>query len=120
MVCTERCGGPAGAGAPPSKKPRCSSGTPPGAGGGAGGGAGAGAGALRDVSYAEAAKLATAQDYSFFDRVRKALRSQHVYDNFLRCVHITLATLVQMNIDLIEYITRVYKQMMTKLYRCLV
>ncbi|XP_041988654.1 paired amphipathic helix protein Sin3a isoform X2 [Aricia agestis] len=42
--------------------------------------------AARDVSYAEAAKLATAHDYNFFDRVRKALRSQQVYDNFLRCI----------------------------------
>ncbi|KPJ05860.1 Paired amphipathic helix protein Sin3a [Papilio xuthus] len=74
-------GTPAGSGAPPSKKPRCISGTPPGAGGAGGAG---GVPALRDVSYAEAAKLATAQDYSFFDRARKALRSQQVYDNFLR------------------------------------
>ncbi|XP_072937755.1 paired amphipathic helix protein Sin3a isoform X2 [Epargyreus clarus] len=63
-------------GAPPAKKPRPS--------GGASGGAFGGA--LRDVSYAEAAKLATAHDYNFFDRARKALRSQHVYDNFLRCL----------------------------------
>ncbi|CAG5056294.1 unnamed protein product [Parnassius apollo] len=76
-------------GAPPPKKGRSMTATPPSGGGGAGGGTGgvAGAGgALRDVSYAEAAKLATAQDYSFFDRARKALRSQHVYDNFLRCL----------------------------------
>ncbi|XP_068622089.1 paired amphipathic helix protein Sin3a isoform X2 [Battus philenor] len=74
-----------GLGAPPNKKARCSSGTPPG-GAGATSAAGAAGPALRDVSYAEAAKLATAQDYSFFDRTRKALRSQHVYDNFLRCL----------------------------------
>ncbi|XP_075988190.1 SIN3 transcription regulator family member A isoform X2 [Anticarsia gemmatalis] len=41
---------------------------------------------VRDVSYAEAAKLATVHDFNFFDRARKALRSQHVYDNFLRCL----------------------------------
>nr|XP_034838721.1 paired amphipathic helix protein Sin3a isoform X4 [Maniola hyperantus] len=42
--------------------------------------------ALRDVSYADAAKLATAHDYKFFDKARKELRPQHVYDNFLRCL----------------------------------
>ncbi|KAI5638066.1 paired amphipathic helix repeat domain-containing protein [Phthorimaea operculella] len=41
---------------------------------------------VRDVSYAEAAKLATVHDYSFFDKAKRALRSQHVYDNFLRDV----------------------------------
>ncbi|XP_045457494.1 uncharacterized protein LOC123667697 [Melitaea cinxia] len=57
-------------GAPPAKKARAGGSSP----------------ALRDVSLAEAAKLATAQDYAFFDRARKALRSQHVYENFLRCL----------------------------------
>ncbi|CAH2083936.1 unnamed protein product [Euphydryas editha] len=55
-------------GAPPPKKARAGGSSP----------------ALRDVSLAEAAKFATAQDYSFFDRTRKALRSQQVYENFLR------------------------------------
>ncbi|KAJ8707258.1 hypothetical protein PYW08_011392 [Mythimna loreyi] len=41
---------------------------------------------VRDVSYAEASKLATVHEFNFFDRARKALRSQHVYDNFLRCL----------------------------------
>lgn len=56
---------------PPAKKPRasCLSGA-----------------TVRDVSYSEAAKLATIHDYSFFERARKALRSQQVYDNFLRCL----------------------------------
>ncbi|KAL0803346.1 hypothetical protein ABMA28_017434 [Loxostege sticticalis] len=58
-------------GAPPAKKPRVSGLT--------------GAG-VRDVTYAEAAKYGTHHEYSFFDRARKALRSQHVYDNFLRCL----------------------------------
>ncbi|KAM3955612.1 LOW QUALITY PROTEIN: SIN3 transcription regulator family member A [Aphomia sociella] len=40
----------------------------------------------RDLSLAEAAKLATLHDFNFFDRARKALRSQRVYDNFLRCL----------------------------------
>ncbi|CAK1548870.1 unnamed protein product [Leptosia nina] len=69
---------PLASGAPPPKKPRSSGSgsvppsTPP--------------TSLRDVSYAEAAKLATAHEYNFFDRARKALRSQHVYENFLRCL----------------------------------
>ncbi|XP_061381301.1 paired amphipathic helix protein Sin3b isoform X2 [Danaus plexippus] len=41
---------------------------------------------VRDLSVSEAGKMAAASDYSFFDRARKALRSQHVYDNFLRCL----------------------------------
>ncbi|XP_064075591.1 paired amphipathic helix protein Sin3a isoform X6 [Vanessa tameamea] len=57
-------------GAPPAKKARAGGASP----------------ALRDVSLADAAKLATAHDYGFFDRARKALRSQHVYENFLRCL----------------------------------
>ncbi|XP_012282636.1 paired amphipathic helix protein Sin3a isoform X2 [Orussus abietinus] len=41
---------------------------------------------LRDVSMAEAAKYGSLNDYAFFDKVRKALRSQEVYENFLRCL----------------------------------
>lgn len=40
----------------------------------------------RDVTLAEAGKYGTLNDYAFFDKVRKALRSQEVYDNFLRCL----------------------------------
>nr|XP_049700906.1 paired amphipathic helix protein Sin3b isoform X3 [Helicoverpa armigera] len=58
-------------GAPPAKKSRVS---------------GLTGATVRDVSYAEASKLATVHDFNFFDRARKALRSQHVYDNFLRCL----------------------------------
>ncbi|XP_048001853.1 LOW QUALITY PROTEIN: paired amphipathic helix protein Sin3a [Leguminivora glycinivorella] len=58
-------------GLPPPKKPRISSLT---------------GGMVRDVSYAEAAKYGTQQEYNFFDRARRALRSQEVYDNFLRCL----------------------------------
>lgn len=39
---------------------------------------------LKDVSLAEASKLASLNEYSFFDKVRKALKNQEVYDNFLR------------------------------------
>lgn len=41
---------------------------------------------LRDVTLAEAGKYGTLHDYAFFDKVRKALKSQEVYDNFLRCL----------------------------------
>lgn len=40
----------------------------------------------RDVSLAEASKYGSLNDYAFFDKVRKALRSPEVYDNFLRCL----------------------------------
>ena len=39
---------------------------------------------LKDVSFAEASKLASLNEYSFFDKVRKALKNQEVYENFLR------------------------------------
>ncbi|XP_052754275.1 paired amphipathic helix protein Sin3b isoform X2 [Galleria mellonella] len=74
---------------PPAKKSRISSGGVCGTGGSGGGGGsvgGGGGGGIRDVSLAEAAKVATLQDFNFFDRARKALRSQRVYDNFLRCL----------------------------------
>lgn len=60
---------PTAVGAPPPKKCRLS---------------GLTGATVRDVSYAEASKLATVHEFNFFDRARKALRSQHVYDNFLR------------------------------------
>lgn len=40
----------------------------------------------RDVSYADAARSGTLQDYAFFDKVREALKTSDVYDNFLRCL----------------------------------
>lgn len=41
---------------------------------------------FRDISYADAARSGTLQDYAFFDKVRESLRSPDVYDNFLRCL----------------------------------
>ncbi|KAG7188436.1 hypothetical protein KM043_008080 [Ampulex compressa] len=41
---------------------------------------------MRDVTIAEAGKYGSLNDYAFFDKVRKALRSQEVYENFLRCL----------------------------------
>ncbi|XP_064596113.1 paired amphipathic helix protein Sin3b-like isoform X2 [Liolophura sinensis] len=41
---------------------------------------------LKDVSLAEAGKYGTLNEFAFFDKVRKALRHQEVYENFLRCL----------------------------------
>ncbi|CAG2120510.1 unnamed protein product, partial [Medioppia subpectinata] len=41
---------------------------------------------LRDVTLAEAGKYGSLNEFAFFDKVRKSLRSQEVYDNFLRCL----------------------------------
>ncbi|XP_041355634.1 paired amphipathic helix protein Sin3a-like isoform X2 [Gigantopelta aegis] len=41
---------------------------------------------LKDISLAEAGKYGTLNEFAFFDKVRKALRYQEVYDNFLRCL----------------------------------
>ncbi|EDO41458.1 predicted protein, partial [Nematostella vectensis] len=41
---------------------------------------------LVKLSMAEAGKLGTFTEYAFFDKVRKALKSPEVYDNFLRCL----------------------------------
>ncbi|PSN32659.1 hypothetical protein C0J52_12290 [Blattella germanica] len=41
---------------------------------------------LRDVSLAEAGKYGSLTDYAFFDKARKALKNQEVYENFLRCL----------------------------------
>lgn len=40
----------------------------------------------RDVTLAEASKFGTLNDFAFFDRVRKALRTPEVYEQFLRCL----------------------------------
>ncbi|XP_065661588.1 paired amphipathic helix protein Sin3a isoform X2 [Hydra vulgaris] len=42
--------------------------------------------ALKDVSLEEAVKHGSFSDFAFFDKVRKALKSQEVYENFLRCL----------------------------------
>lgn len=43
-------------------------------------------GMLKDVSIAEAGKCGSLKEYAFFDQVRNALRSNEVYNNFLRCL----------------------------------
>merc|ERR550539_674868 len=39
-----------------------------------------------DVSLAEAGRYGSLSDYAFFDKVRKALKNNEVYQNFLRCL----------------------------------
>ncbi|XP_013418836.1 paired amphipathic helix protein Sin3a isoform X2 [Lingula anatina] len=43
-------------------------------------------GIFKDITLAEAGKYGTLNEYAFFDKVRKALRNQEVYENFLRCL----------------------------------
>ena len=43
-------------------------------------------GVLRDVTLAEAGKYGTLNEYAFFDKVRKALKSKETYEDFLRCL----------------------------------
>ena len=42
--------------------------------------------ALKDVTLAEAVKLGNFSEFAFFEKVRKALKSPEVYENFLRCL----------------------------------
>ncbi|XP_018324326.1 paired amphipathic helix protein Sin3b [Agrilus planipennis] len=58
----------------------------------------------RDVTIAEAAKYCTLNDYAFFDKVRKALRSQVVYDNFLRCLTLFNQEIVSKS-ELVQLVT---------------
>lgn len=41
---------------------------------------------LRDVTLAEASRYGSLADAAFFDKLREALRSTEVYENFLRCL----------------------------------
>ncbi|XP_072457371.1 paired amphipathic helix protein Sin3b isoform X2 [Notamacropus eugenii] len=40
----------------------------------------------KDLSVAAVGKYGTLQEFSFFDKVRRVLKSQEVYENFLRCI----------------------------------
>ncbi|XP_011305634.1 paired amphipathic helix protein Sin3a isoform X3 [Fopius arisanus] len=59
---------------------------------------------VRDVTIAEAGKYGSLNDYAFFDKVRKALRSQEVYENFLRCLVLFNQEIVSKT-ELIQLIT---------------
>ncbi|XP_043281981.1 paired amphipathic helix protein Sin3b isoform X2 [Venturia canescens] len=62
------------------------------------------AASVRDVTIAEAAKYGSLNDYAFFDKVRKALRSQEVYENFLRCLVLFNQEIVSKS-ELIQLVT---------------
>ncbi|XP_015113100.1 paired amphipathic helix protein Sin3b isoform X4 [Diachasma alloeum] len=59
---------------------------------------------VRDVTIAEAGKYGSLNDYAFFDKVRKALRSQEVYENFLRCLVLFNQEIVSKS-ELIQLVT---------------
>uniref|UniRef100_A0A670K950 Paired amphipathic helix protein Sin3b n=1 Tax=Podarcis muralis TaxID=64176 RepID=A0A670K950_PODMU len=40
----------------------------------------------KDLSVAAVGKYGSLQEFSFFDKVRRVLKSQEVYENFLRCI----------------------------------
>ncbi|XP_076678787.1 SIN3 transcription regulator family member A isoform X6 [Andrena cerasifolii] len=56
------------------------------------------------VTIAEAGKYGSLNDYAFFDKVRKALRSQEVYENFLRCLVLFNQEIVSKS-ELVQLIT---------------
>lgn len=58
----------------------------------------------RDVTLAEAGKYGTLNDYAFFDKVRKALRSPEVYNNFLRCLTLFNQEIVSKS-ELVQLVT---------------
>ncbi|CAG0887572.1 unnamed protein product [Cyprideis torosa] len=70
---------------PPTKKPRVTS--------------------LRDVSLAEAAKYGSLNEFAFFDKVRNALRSEPVYNNFLKCIMLYNCEIVSRS-DLVSLVTQ--------------
>ncbi|XP_046399694.1 paired amphipathic helix protein Sin3a [Ischnura elegans] len=59
---------------------------------------------VRDVTLAEAGRYGTLSDYAFFDKVRKALKSQDIYDNFLRCLVLYNSEVVSRS-ELVQLVT---------------
>lgn len=43
-------------------------------------------GTFRDVSFAEAARSGTLQDFALFDKLKELMRAPDVFENFLRCL----------------------------------
>lgn len=58
----------------------------------------------RDASIGDVSKHGTLNDYAFFDKVRKALRSQEVYENFLRCLVLFNQEIIS-KVELVQLIT---------------
>lgn len=59
---------------------------------------------LRDVTLAEAGKYASLNDYAFFDKVRRVLKSPDVYENFLRCLMLFNHEIVS-KLELVQLVT---------------
>ncbi|KAL3288830.1 hypothetical protein HHI36_003278 [Cryptolaemus montrouzieri] len=58
----------------------------------------------RDVTLAEAGKYGTLNDYAFFDKVRKAVKSQEGYTSFLRCLNLFNQEIVSKS-ELVQMVT---------------
>uniref|UniRef100_A0A8C6X7A6 Paired amphipathic helix protein Sin3b n=1 Tax=Naja naja TaxID=35670 RepID=A0A8C6X7A6_NAJNA len=58
----------------------------------------------KDLSVATVGKYGTLQEFSFFDKVRRVLKSQEVYENFLRCIALFNQELVSGS-ELLQLIT---------------
>ncbi|KAK9880590.1 hypothetical protein WA026_011830 [Henosepilachna vigintioctopunctata] len=59
---------------------------------------------FRDVTLVEAGKYGTLNDYAFFDKVRKAVRTQDAYNSFLRCLNLFNQEIVSKS-ELIQMVT---------------
>ncbi|MFH4982381.1 hypothetical protein AB6A40_009090 [Gnathostoma spinigerum] len=56
-----------------------------------------------DVELSEAKKYATAEEYLFFDKVRKLLTDEIIFDNFLRCIVLYNQSIISKN-ELLELV----------------
>ncbi|XP_029470051.1 paired amphipathic helix protein Sin3b isoform X2 [Rhinatrema bivittatum] len=59
---------------------------------------------MKDQSVAGVGKYGTLQEFSFFDKVRRVLKSQEVYENFLRCIALFNQELVS-GTELLQLVT---------------
>nr|XP_033812218.1 paired amphipathic helix protein Sin3b [Geotrypetes seraphini] len=59
---------------------------------------------MKDQSVAGVGKYGTLQEFSFFDKVRRVLKSQEVYENFLRCIALFNQELVSGS-ELVQLVT---------------
>ncbi|KAK4337070.1 hypothetical protein RND71_043700 [Anisodus tanguticus] len=58
---------------------------------------------LRDVSFAEASKYASLNEYSFFDKVRKALKTEYEVENYFAGLIDMVKQLLDGNLDSNQY-----------------
>lgn len=59
---------------------------------------------LKDVTLAEAGKCGTLTEYAYFDKVRKSIKCQEVYESFLRCLYLYNQEVVSKT-DLVSLVT---------------